>query len=225
MKEERIFSIYCHTNKINNKKYIGITSKEPKIRWNNGLGYKKGQYFYKAIEKYGWDGFEHEVLYSNMTKEEAQLKEIELIKKYKTNKSDFGYNRTKGGEFDNESRKIKINQYDLNGNYIKTWDSIKDICLELNCERSTINRCCNGKQKFLYNKYIFRYYNGNTDDILIEEYINSNSKKIGKYNKNGDLIKIYDSVINAVKEFGNSGIYNCAQGKSKTCGGYIWKYI
>ena len=84
------FTVYCHTNKINGKKYIGITSKEPKIRWNKGLGYKKGQYFGKIIEIYEWDNFEHEILFENLSKQEAQEKEIELIKLYKTNNPKFG---------------------------------------------------------------------------------------------------------------------------------------
>ena len=48
------FYVYIHTNKINNKKYIGITCQNPSKRWRNGNGYKNG-YFAKAIKKYGWD--------------------------------------------------------------------------------------------------------------------------------------------------------------------------
>ena len=51
---ERTFTVYCHTNKINGKKYIGITSKKPEYRWNNGKGYSTQIVFARAIEKYGW---------------------------------------------------------------------------------------------------------------------------------------------------------------------------
>ena len=54
------FLVYKHTNKENGKVYIGITSQEPKRRWQNGAGYY-GTYFYYAIQKYGWDGFEHDI--------------------------------------------------------------------------------------------------------------------------------------------------------------------
>ena len=36
------------------------------------------------IIKYGWDNFEHEIVYENLSQREAQEKEIELIFKYKT---------------------------------------------------------------------------------------------------------------------------------------------
>lgn len=60
-----MYSIYIHLNKINDKKYIGITCKKPEIRWANGLGYKK-QPFWNAITKYGWDNFEHIIIKDNL---------------------------------------------------------------------------------------------------------------------------------------------------------------
>ena len=45
------------------------------------------------------------------------------------------------------SQKIKINQYDLNGNFIKTWDSASDVKKKLNIDDSTIRKCCKGYKK------------------------------------------------------------------------------
>nr|DAE59942.1 MAG TPA: intron associated endonuclease [Caudoviricetes sp.] len=57
---------------------------------------------YNAILKYGWENIEHNILFENLTQEEAQEKEKELIAQYKTNirryGDDFGYNLTDGGE-------------------------------------------------------------------------------------------------------------------------------
>ena len=33
------WSVYIHTCKINQKSYVGITSKKPEHRWNYGNGY------------------------------------------------------------------------------------------------------------------------------------------------------------------------------------------
>ena len=52
--------------------------------------------------------------------------------------------------------KIKISQHDLEGNFIKTWNSLKDISRTLNLSHNSINRCCQGKQRKAFN-YIWRY--------------------------------------------------------------------
>lgn len=90
------FSVYKHT--LPNKKiYIGITSKKPIYRWNNGKGYKNQSLFYRAILKYGWDNIKHEILFTGLSEREACEKEIELIAKYKSNDRKFGYNISNGG--------------------------------------------------------------------------------------------------------------------------------
>lgn len=101
MKGKR-YCVYMHINRLNNKKYIGITSQVPEVRWNNGYGYKGQTVFYNAINKYGWDMFDHKILFTNLSEEEAKNKEIEMIDKYKTNVYKhgyrYGYNMTDGGD-------------------------------------------------------------------------------------------------------------------------------
>lgn len=101
--------VYIHINKINNKVYIGITSRPPENRWGKeGNHYTKNNQpvFYNAIQKYGWDGFEHNILAENLTETEAKQMEIELIALYKSNcrrykNPEFGYNMTDGGDGSN----------------------------------------------------------------------------------------------------------------------------
>ena len=60
------YKVYVHVNKINGKLYIGLTkSKNPNRRWENGNGYRNNILFNRAIQKYGWDSFEHIVLFEN----------------------------------------------------------------------------------------------------------------------------------------------------------------
>lgn len=95
--ESYTWTVYKHTSP-SNKVYIGITKREPKIRWGNGNSYKRQPHFYNAIIKYGWKNFKHEVLYENLTEEQAKLLEISLIHYHKSNNNKFGYNLTNGGD-------------------------------------------------------------------------------------------------------------------------------
>ena len=59
--------VYKHKNLTNGKVYIGITH-DVRKRWHgNGCAYKSNRYFWQAIQKYGWDGFSHEVIYENIS--------------------------------------------------------------------------------------------------------------------------------------------------------------
>lgn len=89
--------VYMHVNRANQKKYIGITKQRPDRRWQNGYGYRDSPRFFNAIEKYGWDGFTHEILFTHLTADEAAKKEIELIAKYQTLNPEHGYNLDPGG--------------------------------------------------------------------------------------------------------------------------------
>ena len=81
------------------KVYIGITCKPLNERFGfEGNGYKLQPYFWRAIQKYGWNNIKHEVLLSGLSRSEACEKEREYIAKYRSNESAFGYNQTNGGD-------------------------------------------------------------------------------------------------------------------------------
>ena len=105
MEETKNYTVYMHVNKINNKKYIGITKTSVNKRWGrDGCGYRsdKQSVFCRALQKYGWDNFEHVILYENLSQDEACNMEIKLIKEYKTQDSNFGYNVQPGGQLGND---------------------------------------------------------------------------------------------------------------------------
>ena len=57
--KDKLYSVYCHLNKINGKRYIGITFRPVLKRWKNGKGYNEVHQpiFAAAIKKYGWNNF------------------------------------------------------------------------------------------------------------------------------------------------------------------------
>lgn len=101
--EEKKFIIYKHENLINHKVYIGQTCQRPERRWRtNGYGYSKNQdVFYRAICKYGWNNFSHEIIEENLTRDQANEREKYWIKYYDCcilDGPDKGYNMTRGGQ-------------------------------------------------------------------------------------------------------------------------------
>lgn len=88
--------IYQITNKLNGKIYIGQTNNIQK-RWSNHkCGNDSNMVIAQAIKKYGVSNFTFEVLLRNLSLEEANEKEIELIKT-KNSLVPNGYNVALGG--------------------------------------------------------------------------------------------------------------------------------
>lgn len=92
----RVFCVYKHTSP-HGKVYIGQTCQTLKRRYRNGEGYKHNQYFYNAIQKYGWDNFKHEIVCSDLTGKEADWLEKYLISYYNSSNRNYGYNIEGGG--------------------------------------------------------------------------------------------------------------------------------
>ena len=91
------YCVYVHINKINGKIYVGQTGQDINRRWRDGEGYKPCTYFYNAIQKYGWDNFEHIICLSDLSLEDANDFEEMLIKKMNTTNPQKGYNLKFGG--------------------------------------------------------------------------------------------------------------------------------
>lgn len=152
-KLEKTYCVYKHTNKFNNKIYIGITCRKPEVRWNNGRGYKKNEYFYRAIQKYGWyEGFRHEILFEHLTKEEACKIESELISKYDSTNFKKGYNCSTGGEcgnagcnrseeWINKMRKSLMKQVICVETGV-VYNSLTDACKQTGVNIGGISACC-----------------------------------------------------------------------------------
>lgn len=97
---QKNYVVYLHTNLINNKVYVGQTNNIIR-RWrNNGIEYTYTQshsLFGKAIQKYGWENFSHEILAEELTQEEANALEIYYIEQFNSCNPEWGYNLRAGG--------------------------------------------------------------------------------------------------------------------------------
>lgn len=96
---EKRWVVYEHVSP-SNKVYVGITCQKPQKRWKGGSGYVRKDHhqmlFENAILKYGWDNIQHNIIATNLNREDACKLEQELIAKYKKEKR--SYNITNGGD-------------------------------------------------------------------------------------------------------------------------------
>lgn len=192
--EKHCYTVYMHKNKINGKVYIGITGRKPEDRWKNGTAYKRSRYFQNAIEKYGWDNFEHIILYSNLTQKEAEQCEIDLIKKFDSTNRDKGYNIQHGGNTVgtmSEETKKKISKANKGK---PSWIKGKHHSEETKRKIGQINM----KKQHIYQ------YNRYTGDFL-NEFSNLNEAS---------------SVLGIDK----NSICSVCNNRAKSIGGYIFKY-
>lgn len=87
--------IYTHTNKLDGKVYVGQTWQEPNRRWRKGskkyISYRTTLVFYAALQKYGWENFESEIVAYCQTQEEMNRMEEFYIKE-RNSLAPNGYN-------------------------------------------------------------------------------------------------------------------------------------
>lgn len=188
--EKLNYYVYAHVNKINGKVYIGIT-KELKRRWgSDGYFYQGCPKFYRAIQKYGWDNFMHLILIDGISKDMALEIEAFLINKYNT--IDNGYNIILKHSASSYPQCVKIHQYDFEGNYIKSWNSIIDA---INKYGYGINDALKGRVKSAHG-YQWRYdYAEKIEGYTIERDHTRRmpEQRILCYSTDGKLQNIYET--------------------------------
>ena len=221
------YLVYSHTNRLNGHVYIGITyHKNPNIRWGSGRKYKHSVKFYYAILKYGWNTFEHIILYEGISKEEAIEMEKDLIKKYKN--LGISYNIGNGGEGTESFSQETIDKLKSYVPWIKgrkhSQESLKKISeagkgrsLSDNA-RKKIGDSHRGEKHWQYGKKI--------SPQLLKALMDKNSISILQFTLKGEFMREFNSATEAsiVLKIDDSHIGSCCRGKRKTSQGYIWKY-
>lgn len=219
------YTVYKHTSP-NGKIYIGITGNDPMKRWNNGNGYRNNKHFYSAIKKYGWHNFSHEILAVNVSREVACRMEIDLISKFKSSDPLYGYNRSSGGEYGGsgvhwseqlrkkQSERMKGENNPLYGKHLSE------------SHRRKIRESHKGENAVWYGKKLSKEHRNKLSESHKGKYMGANSP-VAHSVICIETSEIFGSIREAgrVKNTNSNSIVNVLIGKSKTAGGYHWRYF
>ena len=229
---ENKWCVYYHKNKIDGKYYVGIT-KNTKNRWQSSH-YKKNPHFWRAIQKYGWNDFDHVILFTDLPKKQAIEIEIYLIAKFDLRNPNKGYNITKGGEGGalqgaKNPNSRPIYQYSLNGDYIKRWDTITEAAKEYQLSTGNITHAA-------INKYGMRQtggYQWSYEKVNKMEQITGRLggsiveyPRIYKVGFDGKIEEIYDDVhcMDGFTDRQREHIIDCCRGNRLSSHGSIWMF-
>jgi group I intron endonuclease len=229
------YIVYVHTTP-NGKKYVGITGQTLQQRWQNGLGYRKSSRFYNAILKYGWENIKHEILFENLTKAEAEQKEIEYIALYKSNDKRFGYNIENGGNSvgklsEETKKKISLKRKGIKPND-ETRKKLSNAHKKENLSLQTLNKMIqshigktqsNETKAKIGKKHKGKKYSLETINKMI---LSKKSKPFIQYTIDMEFVKEWKSASDYERQTGKNKrhIVRCLKGEIKTAYGYVWKY-
>lgn len=217
--------IYKIQNIENNKIYIG-QSIDIAQRWrehrSDALTNRDNSILHLAMQKYGEFNFSYEII-EECFKEQLDEREVYWIQYYNSMVPN-GYNQTSGGySGQGEIFRKPVLQYDLKGNFIQEFESASEAARQLNVFKSNLTAACRGETKQC-GGFQWKYKNSDKEIILISE---KGGKIVYQYDKQMNLINIFTSAVDAEKhtniKAGN--IRQCCSGRSKTAGGFVWKYI
>lgn len=147
------------------------------------------------------------------------------------NKNDGGGGTTRGTFQKSiklkKSKSIPILQYDLQGNFIKEWESAKQVANELNLTNSSlVTSVLKGKSPTAYGS-IWRYKTENySSKINSPTYWENNLIPVLQYDLQGNLVKEWRSGKEAslYLKINKQSICNALKNRAKSAYGYVWKY-
>lgn len=224
------WTVYRHISP-SGKVYIGITSRDPKRRWNCGKSYEHCIKFYAAIQKYGWDNIKHEILFTSLSEERAKKLEIELIRHYKW--MSISYNLTDGGDgwlgyHHSDATKEKLSLLNSGENNPMYGKHLSEEAKQKLHEQNLgeLNPMFGKTHSEEAKQKISQKNKKPKPEGFGDKIRKARSKPIEQYDKEGNLIACYESSkqAGAVLNYDNSSITKCCNGKLAHYKGYIWKY-
>lgn len=214
--------IYKITNIINQKSYIGLTTRTVEERWQEHLramqNYKEKRPLYSALYKYGISNFTVETI-EEINNEQLEEREKYWIAYYDTYYN--GYNATLGGDGKWEKN---VEQYTKNGDYITTYPNAIIAAKATGISEGSIRATCRKEYKYSYD-FLFKYKD---DPTPVQELVNNLKnnkcfkKVIYQYKLDGTLLAIYPSVQEAKIQTGITNLYRGVNAVTPYAN-YVWR--
>lgn len=235
------YIVYQTVNKINNKIYIGVHGTEIDTfdgYIGNGININRPSTylhpktpFQYAVKKYGVKNFIRSTIKTFNKEEDAYRLEAELVNEEFLSRDDV-YNLALGGKlnYDNlHSPKKRVYMYDLNGNYIRSFDSINSAARTVNPKAvngSHISRAI--KTGRVYFQYQWSYElvpcMKKISCKKLKSFNTVNSPEVGRYDDDGNLLETFKNLTECRKA-GYLNANKVLQGKRLHCNGFIFKYL
>lgn len=207
----------------NGKNYIGQTINSLKNRAKNiisGTGYKKCTLFWKAIQKYGWNNFQVEIL-EEICIEELNDREIYYINFFNSIAPN-GYNQTFGGD-GGKTKDVYVYSAQ-NGQFIEHYSSLSKAEIETGVPIETISSILSEKttRKQAHNLVFLSSYIPIFD---ISKLARNNYHYVYVYDKEGNYLNEFSTIREAAKQLGigESSIRKCFNGLSAHASYYQFK--
>ncbi|MCP3660520.1 MAG: GIY-YIG nuclease family protein [Bacteroidetes bacterium] len=221
--------VYLIENLINGKKYVGMDSK------NNPKYLGSGTLIVKAIKKYGRENFKKHILEECSSIEELELRESWWIESLNALKCKDFYNlednRKRGvNPFANKTAKemneikAKIFTPERNKKISIANQKPKPKGFGDKVRKIHLGRVRSDESKEKQSKTLKGRISPNKGGKWSEESKNKFGKSILQYDIDGNFIKEWDTITQASKALNIKGINENLKNRSKTSGGYIWKY-
>jgi group I intron endonuclease len=229
--------IYSIKSIKHNLYYIGKTCDPNFRKYNHFRDLKNNNHCNKHLQrvynKYGKENLVFTILkkLDCCTKKIINQVEIACIKEYDSYHN--GYNLTEGGDGGRtytgniHPREKKVYQYDMKGVYVKQWKNARLVFKKLGFNWSKISAVCRGSRKSAYN-YMWSYRKlKSLDSYKNNKGLKTTHKAILKYDLDGNFIKEYSSIIEAVRELNKKHslpLVNSLKYKDGIMYGYKFKY-
>lgn len=216
---ERHWTVYIHILKQDpTRVYVGVTGRDPEVRWANGAGYYTQHRFACAIKHYGFDAFEHFIFASNLTEDEAYSMEKTLIKRFREENYHI-YNITSGGK-GSDGRKGHHNSKSHNESISKA-NRGKKLSAE---QREASRQRCLDRKSGWYSVPGAKSPFSNTRGAA-----NCKARKVYVFDLDWNFIAEYDTQTEAYRELEKLGsrpaISACCRGRVNKTGGYRFSYF